>query len=96
MHMYKYVCIFKIYIMVNSCGPLKKKGIIPTHFKAGILVQFNSVAQSCLTLCDPMDCSTPGFPVHRQLLELAHTHVRRVLLMPNSLPVFSIQNSYTS
>ena len=38
-------------------------------------VQFSSVAQLCLTLCDPMDCSTPGFPVHHQLLELAETHV---------------------
>ena len=35
-------------------------------------VQFSSVAQSCLTLCDPMDSSTPGLPVHHQLLELAH------------------------
>ena len=34
-----------------------------------------SVAQSCLTLCDPMDCSTPGFPVHHQLPELSQTHV---------------------
>ena len=33
-------------------------------------VQFSSVAQSCPTLCDPMDCSTPGFPVHHQLPEL--------------------------
>ena len=40
-------------------------------------VQFSSVAQSCPTLCDPMDCSTPGFPVH-QLPELAQTHVHRV------------------
>ena len=38
-------------------------------------VQFSSVAQSCRTLCDPMDCSTPGLPVHHQLLELAQTHV---------------------
>ena len=38
-------------------------------------VQFSSVAQSCPTLWDPMDCSTPGFPVHYQLLELAQTHV---------------------
>ena len=38
-------------------------------------VRFSSVAQSCLTLCDPMDCSMPGFPVHHQLLELAQTHV---------------------
>ena len=41
-------------------------------------IQFSSVTQSCLTLCDPMDCSTPGFPVHHQLLELAQTHVHRV------------------
>ena len=33
--------------------------------------------QSCLTLCDPMDCSTPGFPVHHQLPELAQTHAHR-------------------
>ena len=41
-------------------------------------VQFNSVAQSCQTLCYPMDCNTPGFPVHHQLLELAQTHVHWV------------------
>ena len=40
--------------------------------------QFSSVAQLCPTLCDPMDCSTPGFPVHHQLLELAQTHVHQV------------------
>ena len=40
--------------------------------------QFSSVTQLCLTLCDPMDCSTPGSPVHHQLLELTHTHVHRV------------------
>ena len=38
-------------------------------------VQFSSVAQSCLTLCDPRDSSTPGLPVHHQLPELAQTHV---------------------
>ena len=37
-----------------------------------------SVAQSCLTLCDPTDCSTSGFPVHHQLLELTQTHVHWV------------------
>ena len=41
-------------------------------------LQFSSVSQSCLTLCNPMDCSTPGFPVHRQLPEFAQTHVYRV------------------
>ena len=37
-------------------------------------VQFSSVAQSCPTLCDPMNCSTPGFSVYHQLQELAQNH----------------------
>ena len=41
-------------------------------------VQFSSVAQSRLTLCDPMDCITPGFPVHHRLPELAQTRVHQV------------------
>ena len=41
--------------------------------------QFSSVAQLCLTLCDPMDCSTPGLPVHHQLPEPTQTHVHRVI-----------------
>ena len=41
-------------------------------------LQFSSAAQSCLTLCNPVDCSTSGFPVHHQLLELAQTHVHQV------------------
>ena len=40
--------------------------------------QFSSVAQSCLTLYDPMDCSRPGFPAHHQLPELTQTHVHWV------------------
>ena len=40
-------------------------------------VQFISVTKSCPTLCDPMDCSTPGFPVHHHLRELAQMHVHR-------------------
>ena len=42
------------------------------------MMEFSSVAQLCLTLCDPMDCSTPGFPVHHQLLELAQTRVHEI------------------
>ena len=42
------------------------------------VAQFSPVAQLCLTLCDPMDCSMPGFPVPHQLLELAQTHVHQV------------------
>ena len=66
------------------------------------LSPFSSVTQSCLILCDPMDCSMPGFPVHHQLLELAQTHVHRVsdaiqlhilccpLLLPSIFPSISI------
>ena len=61
-------------------------------------VQFISVTQLCLTLCDPMDCSMPGFPVHHQLLELAQTHVHLVddAIQPShplsspSLPAFNL------
>ena len=41
-------------------------------------VQFSSVIQSCPTLCNPMNCSTPGLPVHHQLLEFTQTHVHWV------------------
>ena len=41
-------------------------------------IQFSSVAQLCPSLCDPMDCSTPGLPVHHQLQESTETHVHRV------------------
>ena len=41
-------------------------------------VQFSSVTQSCPTLCDPMNHSTPGVPVHHQLPEFTQTHVHRV------------------
>ena len=43
-----------------------------------ISVQFSSVAQSCPTLCDPMNRSMPGLPVHHQLLESTQTDVHRV------------------
>ena len=60
--------------------------------------QFSSVAQSCPTLCDPMDCSTSGFPVHHQLPELTQTHVHWVgdaiqpshLLSSPSPPAFNL------
>ena len=42
------------------------------------LVQFISVAQSCPTLCDPMNLSTPGLPVHHQLPKFTQTHIHRV------------------
>ena len=57
--------------------------------------QFSSVAQSCPTLCDPMNRSMPGFPVHHHLPEFTQTHLHRVLmpsshliLMPSSHLIF--------
>ena len=43
-----------------------------------MIYQFSSVTQSCLTLCDPMDCSMPGLPVHHQLPKFTQTHVHWV------------------
>ena len=47
--------------------------------------QFSSVTQLCPTLCDAMDCSIPGFPVHHQLLELTQTHVIESVMPSNHL-----------
>ena len=63
-----------------------------------LVVQLSSVSQSCSTLCDTMDYTTPGFPVHHQLLELIQTHVHRVCdaiqpfhpLLSPSPPTFSL------
>ena len=48
------------------------------NFSYQLTIKFSSVVQSCPTLCDTVDCSTPGLPVHHQFLELAQTHVHRV------------------
>ena len=49
------------------------------HFHCCLISsQFNSVTQLCLTLCDPMNCSMPGLPVHHQLPEPTQTHVHHV------------------
>ena len=46
--------------------------------RVNIINQFSSVARSCLTLCDPMNCSAPGLPVHHQLPEFTQIHVHWV------------------
>ena len=63
--------------------------------------QFSSVTQSCLTLCDPMECSTPGLPIHLQLLEFAQTHVHWVgdanhPTISSSVVPFSLLQSFPS
>ena len=57
-------------MLCSKSFPDYKEGIQPG--------QFSSVAQLSPTLCDPMDCSMSGFPVHHQLLKFAQTHVHRV------------------
>ena len=67
-----------------------------------LIVQLSSVAKSCPTLCDPMDCSAPGLPVHRQLPKFTHTWVgdailcRPLLFLPSIFPsirVFSNESA---
>ena len=63
-------------ISMKKCGPLEidKSLERPPQKFCG----FSSVAQSCPTLCDPMDCSVPGLPVHHQVPELTQIHVHWV------------------
>ena len=74
--------MFSIYTNVDSYLPIILYRQTKTSKCGGILyfssVQFSSVAQSCLTLCDPMNRSTPGLPIYHQLLEFTQTHAHRV------------------
>ena len=59
------------------------------HCVCVFYTQFSSVAQLCPALCDPMDCSTPGLPVHHRLLESTQTHVHSfgdVIQPPHPMP----------
>ena len=59
--------------------------IIALQYCVGFCHQFSSITQPCLTLCNPMDCSTLGFPVHHQLPELAQTHSIKSVIPSNHL-----------
>ena len=67
------ICCYRISRMTRAAacnhGPF---------FSSAVYYSISSATQWCLTLCDPMDCSPPGYPVHHQLLELAQTHVHGV------------------
>ena len=94
---YKYL-LKTYYLPDSSFGMQKSLSLMGLTFwwRQIRSVHFSSVARLCLTLCDTMDCSTPGFPVHHQLPELA-THVHQVgdtiqlshLLSSLSPPAFS-------
>ena len=58
--------------------PFNVRLYVKKRKKEAVCFQFSSVAHLCLTLCDPMNCSTPGLPVHHQLPEFTQTHVHRV------------------
>ena len=88
--------------MVHGVAKVRHDWSDLEHMNAlNVSVQFSSVAQSCLTLCDSMNCSTPGLPVYHQLPEFTQTHVhwdgdaiwhliifRPLLLLPPSLPAW--------
>ena len=65
---------------IESESPVWQAGSLPSEPPGKLFssVQFSSVAQSCPTRCDPMNCSTPGLPVYPQLLESTQTHVHQV------------------
>ena len=69
--------IFKIKAKKNKWDLIKIKSFCTTKETISS-VQFSSVAQSCPTLCDPMNRSTPGLPVHHHLPEFTQTHIHRV------------------
>ena len=83
--LFKNIFIKETYICQDIFSYAKKKKILNNSNVVKTLtsvfissVQFSSVAQLCLTLCDPMNRSTPGLPVHHQLLESTQTHVHWV------------------
>ena len=80
LHIWKIKYIFNIYT-VYILWSYRLFLVIKFHYSLScwcVISQFSSVTQSCLTLCDPMNRSTPGLPVHYQLLESTQTHVHRV------------------
>ena len=79
----KYDCLLCSVIYVNISGPLFLKIICRRWMREEYRHQFSSVAQSCLTLCNPMNRSTPGLPVHHQLPS-APKPMSIELVMPSS------------
>jgi len=70
--------IGSIRCIIEKAREFQKNFCFIDYTKAFDCVRFSSVTQSCLTLCNPIDCSTPSFLVHHQHPELTQTHVHRV------------------
>ena len=75
-----YICMYvhiHTHTYISSCVIFLPIEVTAEHSLCctWVFIQFSSVAQSCPTLCDPMDCSTPGLPGHHQLPEFTQTHV---------------------
>ena len=68
---YKKKCLYSLLRVIHEIKFLERQVLMSQ-------LQFSSVAQSCPTLCELMDCSTPCLPVHHQLPEFTQTHVHRV------------------
>ena len=82
-HEVGHMCIHQILPLgMAYFGPVK---IQPIYFGLSFGKQFISVTQSCLTLCAPMNHSTPGLPVHHQLPEFTQTHAHWVMMPSNHL-----------
>ena len=80
-HRYKYFsCKEKAFHVIGITVLKVLSDFLVDYFGGGVdsLLQFSSVAQSCPTLCDPRNCSTPGLPAHHQVPEFTQTHVHRV------------------
>ena len=76
MHHNYWVLCNKRSLQWEACTPQLEKACAQQHRPS--TAQFSSVAQSCLALCDPMDCSAPGLPAHQQLPKFTWTHVHWV------------------
>ena len=75
-----YCVVYKAFSVLIACGykTIIQRSYICVYFVFQTSPQFSSVAQSCPTLCEPMNRSTPGLPVHHQLPEFIQTHVHQV------------------
>ena len=88
------------YFSLGSITSVFKKGVMLFKLLSWEISQFSSVTQLYSTLWDPMDCSTPGLPVHHQLPEFTQTHVhwdlilcRPLLLLPSIFPSIRVFSS---